>query len=509
MASFISSLVGGYANTLIQKHKQERDREDKAKEAELGLIQTAINSGQLPPEQMKAAFERSEEIINEYTGKKSKGEFSLANLIGRFPDTNQPKQSATPAASPPSVAPASKPSVSLGAPPARPTASASMGGVNLGTPPARGTFSPNFQSQADIISQNDLAAARAKNQAADEAQKAQIKSASQAYMQAFPKASQADLFNNVIAPMYGIKPTTKVDVKQIADANSPTGWSWGFYDTTTGQQIRSPQTGAPAPTSTKPTADEQRKQDMISDYMELTGKSQQEATKWYDTQVVKQMNQKGEPTTTTTTVVENTPQGPSVSRQTTVTRGKGGAQALGVGGDVLTPNGTPKHEPLPWAVPKEGETAIRKAQDSYEDANSRYTVMKDTLAKIQADPMMASQGDILILSNHIGMTWSAQKGGRIPITIWNEARTARPMLQGVNVKIQGGFVTGAILTPQQRTQMVDLADEQRRVAQNRLLDEQVRYGVMVKVSPLKGPDAGKVGYVLKKDFDPSAYKQVP
>ena len=526
MAGFAAGLIGSYAKTLIDKHKAERDREDKAKEAELGLIQTAMNSGQLPPDQMKAAFERSEEIINEYTGKKSKGQFSLKNLIGQFPDTQQPKQQAQTGGTP-TPAPASKPSVSLGQPPARAgaqastaTAQPSAGGVNLGAPPSRGTFNPTFQSKADIISQDDLAAARAKNRAADEETKAQIKSASQAYMQAFPKASQADLFNNVIAPMYGIKPPLKTETKQVQDKNSPTGWSWRTADMSTGQQIGQNVPGAPPPASEKATSADQKKEDIIAGYMKH-GMTREQATARYEKESATQFTQKGQPTTTTTTttapsvaydpVTGKAVTGPAITRETSTTRSKGGAQALGVGQSVLTANGTPKREPLPYALPKEAATAIRKAQDSYEDANSRYTVMKDTLAKIKNDPNMAAQGDILILSNHIGMTWSAQKGGRIPITIWNEARTARPWLQGIDVKIQGGFVTGAILTPQQRAQMIDLADEQRRVAQNRVLNEQVRYGLMVKVTPLKGPSAGTVGYVTKQYLaeHSSDYKQIP
>lgn len=493
MASFLSALVSGYAGKLIQKHKEERDREDKEKQAELQLIQTAMASGQLTPDQMNAAFSRSEEILQEYGGKGKKNGISLANLVGRFSDTNQNQKA--PAAAP-----------QRGAAPATPQPK-----VNLSAPPSRGTFSPTFQSQANVISQNDLAAARAKNQAATEEQKAEIKSASEAYMKAFPKATQADLFNNVVAPMYGIKPPVKSETKKIQDLNSLSGWSWITRDTTTGQQIGAIQTGAPPPSSERPTTGEQRKQEMINDYMELTGKSQAEATQWYDSQIVKQMNQKGEPTTSTSTTVQTTPQGPAITQQTTTTRGKGGAQALGVGQNVLTPNGTPKHTELSWAVPKEGRTAIRKAQDAYEDANARYTVMKDTLAKIQKDPQAAGQGDILILSNHIGMTWSAQKGGRIPITIWNEARKSRPFLQGVQVKLEGGFVTGAILTPQQRQYMIDLADEQRRVAQTKVLDEDVRYGVKYKVMPTKGPNAGQVGYISREEYDanPGIYKKVP
>jgi hypothetical protein len=505
MASFISSLVGGYANTLIQKHKEERDREDKSKEAELALIQSAINSGQLPPDQMRAAFERSEEIINEYTGKKSKGQFSLKNLIGQFPDTNQQKtspaastsaapQNRTAAASPA----AAQPKVSLGAPPAR-----------QGTPaaPAGASFSPQFQDPTDMEVQRTR---KIFNEQSSERQD-EIKQASKAYKQAFPNATPADIYRDVVAPKLGLKEPIKAETKQIKDKNSPTGWSWRTSDMNTGQQIGQNVLGAPPPASEKPTTAEENKENIIQARMAARGETHAQAELWYDKNLSKQFEQKGQPTTSTSTTVQTTPQGPAVTQQTTTVRGKGGAQALGVGQDVLTPSGTPKHNELQWAVPKEGRTAIRKAQDAYEDANARYAVMKETLAKIQKDPQAAGQGDILILSNHIGMTWSAQKGGRIPITIWNEARKSRPFLQGLQVKIEGGFVTGAILTPQQRQYMIDLADEQSRIAHAKELDEEVRYGVMFKVTPVKGPDAGKIGYISRQAYEanPGIYKKVP
>lgn len=510
MGSFLSSLVGGYANTMLQRHKEERDREDKEREAELGLIQAAMNSGQLPPDQMQAAFKRADEIIHEYTGKGKgkKGGFSLGNLIGRFSDVGGEGQGGA-AATGATAAPPSK--VSLGTPPAR-SGTSSQTGVNLGAPPQRGSepFSPTFRSQADVISENELAQVRAQTKAMDERQKAEIKSATDAYMQAFPQASKADVFNNVIAPMYGIKPPLKTETKQVEDKNSPTGWSWRTSDMNTGQQIGQNVLGAPPPTSEKQTSADQKKEDIIAGYMKQ-GMSRQQAEEKYQKESAKQFSQKGEPTTSTSTVVESVEGGPAITRQTSTTRSKGGAQALGVGHSVLGPDGTPKHEPLQFAPPKEGRAAIRKDQDAYEDAKARYTVMKDTMEKIRKDPNAAGQGDILILSNHIGMTWSAQKGGRIPITIWKEAQSARPFLQGIQVKIQGNAVTGAVLSPEQRQYMVDLADEQTRVAQAKLLDEQVRYGIMVKVQPTKGPNAGKTGYIPKEKFDadPTAYKKIP
>lgn len=526
MAGFAAGLIGSYAKTLIDKHKAERDREDRSKEAELGLIQTAMNSGQLPPDQMKAAFERSEEIINEYTGKKSKGQFSLKNLIGQFPDTQQPKQQAQPGGTP-TPAPASKPSVSLGQPPARAgaqastaTAQPSAGGVNLGAPPSRGTFNPTFRSPADVAYDIAKKQTKAKLDAEDDEKKKQFGAAMQEYMKDNPGATPAQALQYA-GPIIGLKNPTHAHPISYKGANGDKMPGWQDEN---GQVYG--QNGDAIPNAVlwtapnKPTASDQKKEDIIAGYMKQ-GMTREQATARYEKESATQFTQKGQPTTTTTTttapsvaydpVTGKAVTGPAITRETSTTRSKGGAHALGVGQGVLTANGTPKREPLPYALPKEAATAIRKAQDSYEDANSRYTVMKDTLAKIKNDPNMAAQGDILILSNHIGMTWSAQKGGRIPITIWNEARTARPWLQGIDVKIQGGFVTGAILTPQQRAQMIDLADEQRRVAQNRVLNEQVRYGLMVKVTPLKGPSAGTVGYVTKQYLAQHSadYKQIP
>lgn len=151
MSLFLSSLVGSYAGTLIQKHKEERDRQDKEREAELGLIQSAMRSGQLSPDQMNAAFKRSEEIISEYTHKK-KGGFSLGNLIGKFQDVGgQPQAGAAatsgrrPAGGAAATAPAAQP-------PAK---------VNLGQLPSRSSSFMLSLPQSDQI--DDSSSTRANN----------------------------------------------------------------------------------------------------------------------------------------------------------------------------------------------------------------------------------------------------------------------------------------------------------------------------------------------------------
>jgi len=141
MGAFMASLVGGYAQTLIKKHKEDRDREERMARDEISALGLVLNNPAASADQMKAAGHRIEEITSEYGGKGGKkGGFSIANLIGRFSDTQQPKQQSQPGSTP-AATPSAAPSVSLGAPPARP-------GVTGATQPAQG--SPTAQASPSV-----------------------------------------------------------------------------------------------------------------------------------------------------------------------------------------------------------------------------------------------------------------------------------------------------------------------------------------------------------------------
>lgn len=87
MASFLSALVGSYSGAMIQKHHEERAREDAEAKAEIDNLKLAIESGKQTPEAMEAAFNRIDEIMSDYGQKKSG--FSLGNLVGKFKDVQQ------------------------------------------------------------------------------------------------------------------------------------------------------------------------------------------------------------------------------------------------------------------------------------------------------------------------------------------------------------------------------------------------------------------------------------
>ena len=91
------------------------------------------------------------------------------------------------------------------------------------------------------------------------------------------------------------------------------------------------------------------------------------------------------------------------------------------------------------------------------DSNERLTIMKQN----EIDGNKGDQqADISMIANHIGMTLGMQKGARITQTVWNEAMQSDPLLRRVGARFEGGEIRlGAVLTPEQRRQMVSLAEQ--------------------------------------------------
>src|SRR5258706_7926563 len=90
--SFFSSLMGSYTDAVRSKHKEQLDKEEKSKDAELGVLKEAVASGRLTQEGIEAAFGRMEELTSTGKGKGGKGKkggFSFKNLIGQFGDVGQ------------------------------------------------------------------------------------------------------------------------------------------------------------------------------------------------------------------------------------------------------------------------------------------------------------------------------------------------------------------------------------------------------------------------------------
>ena len=95
IGSTISGLIGGYSQTMLQKHREERAQKEKGQEAELKVLQIAAETGGLGPDELRATFARMEEITSEMTGGgkgKKKGGFSFGNLIGKFGDVGGQSQ---------------------------------------------------------------------------------------------------------------------------------------------------------------------------------------------------------------------------------------------------------------------------------------------------------------------------------------------------------------------------------------------------------------------------------
>lgn len=91
MGAFFSSLLGSYSGAMRQKHKEEREREDKKIDSELEVLKLAVRDPSISQEGREAAFERMEELTGQggKGGKGKKSGFSFKNLIGKFGDLGQ------------------------------------------------------------------------------------------------------------------------------------------------------------------------------------------------------------------------------------------------------------------------------------------------------------------------------------------------------------------------------------------------------------------------------------
>lgn len=545
---FLGSLVGGYAETMLKKQDAEREQENLNKRERVQILQHALDSGKLTPEAQKAAWEQLEEITGGGKGKGGKGgkgKFSITDIMGRLTG-HIAKQSMGSIEGVPETqqAPAQGGSKkSMGSPPTPPTRSATPAtspqegaGASMGQPPQ-----PPQRSQSPFKTQEQL------NQEAVDAQtkvleaertlkkKWRAEDAVEA-TEAMNKAKTPEE-KAIVEAEYGIKMPPQhfqyATVKMPDGSLRPAG-----YDPQTNQYLE-PGTNLVlegAIKYTKPATGEEKKEGLINSYMAATGKNREEAEKWFAKQDVRIEEAKGAPTTSTSTSVESTPGGPAITKETVTTRGPAGSvkpnivQAdrsteapTGSGPKVDTgimPDGSVKGAAtikqgsilsLPWALPKEARVAIRKATDQYESAKTRYELMRDTEAKIKKDPKYAGQGDVVLLFNHVALARGDNSSIRPTQTMIDEAKKNRTLPEGIQVTYTHNFVSGASLSPAQRRYMVETAAASTRAQQGKLLDEQVRYGIMVKVRS-KAPDTyGKDGYVTKAELKahPNLYVEIP
>jgi hypothetical protein len=89
MGAFFSSLLGSYSGAMLQKHREERAKEDKQIDAELEVLKLAVRDPSISQEGREAAFERMEELTGQGGKGKKKSGFSFKNLIGKFGDVGQ------------------------------------------------------------------------------------------------------------------------------------------------------------------------------------------------------------------------------------------------------------------------------------------------------------------------------------------------------------------------------------------------------------------------------------
>jgi hypothetical protein len=122
-------------------------------------------------------------------------------------------------------------------------------------------------------------------------------------------------------------------------------------------------------------------------------------------------------------------------------------------------------------------------------AHSRASIMHELLPKAENGD---AQADLALLANHLGMTMAQLRGARMNQALINEAARARGL--GNGDREVGWFQhlnSGSLLAPEQRKQMVDLADETETTAWQKADDSATLYGV----EPPKG--RGKVGPAAK------------
>jgi hypothetical protein len=124
---------------------------------------------------------------------------------------------------------------------------------------------------------------------------------------------------------------------------------------------------------------------------------------------------------------------------------------------------------------KEG---IKSAGDQYNTAmgaDERLDRMEQAYTKaLKGD----QQSMLSLLTDHIGMTLGLQKGARITKDILNEAQQSQPWLSALKARFDDrGYLSGAVLGPEQMKQMLDLGYEARNRAWQTAFSTSQLYGV--------------------------------
>lgn len=536
MGGFLQGLIGGYADRLKTKRDEDYALQEKDRDNRISYVKAAIASGQLTSEAMDAAVDELDQLTS--VGNRKKGVKNiggggdiLRRLLGQFTvQSNEPQKFEDRVRGSSTGTGAGEPDTSvMGEPPQRrattspteaqsdiaaqepeaepPAAVPQAGGqtATLGEPPAR-KAGHVFKTAEDIRAEkvgDAEALARAKDKIERDIRARDLTEA----LDRINKA-QTPEEKQIIAGLYGV--TLKTPNLQHIAVELPNGdIRAAAFDPQSGSYLN-PDTGEPflgARPYSKPATAEQKKEDLIRAYMNTNPNvTREQAQKWADQQMVTQeANKSTPPARITITPTEGG--GAAVSA---ITGQEGPAQATaqrilqGIGGDAAAKQPPP---PLNMQIPTEGRAAVRTSETLFQDAKLRYNLMTTNLKRSEEDPNYGGQGDILLLFNHIGMTLSAQRGARITEAEIRRAISARDIPEGLLAMWEARTDRGKFLSPEQRREMVTLADEMLRETQKRMLDEEYRYGVVTKVQDANG----RVGYWRTDDLRnmPNTYKRLP
>ncbi len=156
-------------------------------------------------------------------------------------------------------------------------------------------------------------------------------------------------------------------------------------------------------------------------------------------------------------------------------------QSLGVGGfNTKSGNLSIPKEGAAFAVPSNVMGDLNKNLEDARSADTRFRVMTDAVpAALHGD----QQAMVNILTNHVGMTLGLQRGARITQAIYGEAEQSAPWLARVQAHFDPntGYLTGAVLTPEQIHQMVGLGQDRRMRQWQQASDAANTFGIPLKM----------------------------
>ena len=155
-----------------------------------------------------------------------------------------------------------------------------------------------------------------------------------------------------------------------------------------------------------------------------------------------------------------------------------GTQNFGIGGFNTKSGSVVMPRPgAPTPVPANVFGELNKNLEDARSADTRFRVMSDSVpAALHGD----QQAMVNILTNHLGMTMGLQKGARITKDLYKEAEFSAPWLARVQAHFDNdGYLTGAVLTPEQIHTMVGLGQDRRMRQWQQAADAAKTYGMPI------------------------------